>query len=126
MPGRIVESVGGGTETELEQGQIAHHLADEGTRGKDVQRRGSGLLTHLRSRWTIEPLGEEQSGKELTEVTLSLEYAFANPLYSTLSAGAAPKVAEMMIKAFEERVRSLLDNDPAKANATLGTDKGRW
>jgi coenzyme Q-binding protein COQ10 len=120
VPGRIVESVGGGTETELPTADIQHHLA-QGTRGADVERHGSGLLTHLRSRWTIEALG---SGKE-TEVTLSLEYAFANPMYEMLSAGAAPKVAEMMIKAFEERVRSLLDSDVSKSNARLEDEQGR-
>ncbi|KAF2710535.1 hypothetical protein K504DRAFT_264734 [Pleomassaria siparia CBS 279.74] len=118
VPGKIVESVGGATSTELGEDDIAHHLAENGTRGGDLERRESGLLTHLRSRWTIEGLGK-RGGKEETEVTLSLEYAFANPLYSTLSAGAAPKVADLMIKAFEERVKSQLDSDPRKANASL-------
>ena len=118
VPGRIVESVGGGTETELDSEDIAHHLVNN-SRGRHGDRKGIGLLTHLRSRWTLEPL-EKEGASEQTKVTLSLEYAFANPLYSTLSAGAAPRVAELMIKAFEERMRTLLDGDTERANASLG------
>lgn len=43
-----------------------------------------------------------------TEVRLKIEYAFANPLYAALSAAAAPKVADKMIQAFEERVRETM------------------
>lgn len=47
--------------------------------------------------------------QERTEVSLAIEFAFANPLYAAVSAGAAPKVAERMIEAFEERVKAVLD-----------------
>jgi coenzyme Q-binding protein COQ10 len=116
VPGRIVESIGGSTETDLRREEIAHHLedGDKGAKGA-----GSGLMTHLRSRWTIEELG-----KDRTEVTLALEFAFANPLYTALSAGAAPKVADVMIKAFEERVRSLMERNPGMAQASLGELEG--
>lgn len=119
VPGRIVESIGGDTETELSHNEIAHHLEH----AKDVDRgakgAGGGLLTHLRSRWTIEELGRDKTG-----VTLALEFAFANPLYTTLSAGAAPKVAEVMVRAFEERVKSLLDGNPSMIKASLGELEG--
>ena len=76
-------------------------------------------MTHLRSRWTIEALG-----KDSTEVSLALEFAFANPMYMALSAGAAPKVADIMIRAFEERVQKLLDGNPEVARAELGELEG--
>lgn len=107
VPGKIVESVGGETETSLDRGQIGHHLEGDKV-GADVSR-DNGLLTHLRSKWMIEELEKGESGTERTAVTLSLEFAFANPMYTALSAGAAPKVADYMIKGFEERVKSLMD-----------------
>jgi coenzyme Q-binding protein COQ10 len=122
VPGSIVESVGGGAKTGLEEASIRHHLDSEaGAAGeREDDDAAAGLLTHLQSRWTLEPLAEDK-----TEVSLSLEYAFANPMYTTLSAGAAPKVAESMIRAFEERVRTLLDKNPDMAKASLGQiDRG--
>lgn len=111
VPSRVVESIGGDTETALARGDIAHHLQDGEQRVKGAS---NGLLTHLRSRWTIEPLSAKS-----TKVTLALEFAFANPIYMALSAGAAPKVAENMVRAFEERVRTLLDGNPDMLNASL-------
>lgn len=111
-----MESIGGSTETDLRRDEIKHHLEDGDTGAKGA---GSGLMTHLRSRWTI-----EARGKDSTEVTLALEFAFANPLYTALSAGAAPKVADVMIKAFEERVRSLMERNPEMAQASLSELEG--
>jgi coenzyme Q-binding protein COQ10 len=116
VPGRIVESIGGSTETELSRQEIAHHLEDGDVGAKGA---ASGLMTHLKSRWSI-----EARGKDSTQVTLALEFAFANPLYTALSAGAAPKVADIMIKAFEERVRSLLEREPDMAMASLSELQG--
>jgi coenzyme Q-binding protein COQ10 len=119
IPGKIVESIGGETETNLNASDIPHHL--EGARDGDKGARGAanGLMTHLKSRWTIEALGEDE-----TEVSLALEFAFANPMYTALSAGAAPKVADIMVKAFEERVQKLLDGNPQMAKAELGELEG--
>ncbi|KAF9692244.1 hypothetical protein EKO04_009375 [Ascochyta lentis] len=116
VPGEIVESVGGATSTSLSRDQIAHHLDDAGRAAEArIRTEGSeGLLTHLRSTWTVLALG----GSE-TRIELALEFAFANPLYAALSGGAAPKVAEAMVKAFEERVRTLLRENPGMATARL-------
>ena len=91
------------------------------------------LLTHLLTRWTVRPLpctpspttsaqGETARSREQTEVSLAIEFQFANPIYGTLSAGAAPKVAEMMIRAFEERVKNVLEgrSDEGKSGPELG------
>lgn len=119
IPGRIVESIGGGTESDLNAKDIAHHLEGARDSDKGAKGAGSGLMTHLRSRWTIEALGNDK-----TEVSLALEFAFANPMYTALSAGAAPKVADIMIRAFEERVQKLLDGNPEVAKADLGQLEG--
>ncbi|CAO2648790.1 Nn.00g097390.m01.CDS01 [Neocucurbitaria sp. VM-36] len=114
VPGRYVESVGGATETSLKREDIAHHL--EGSEAAGSGRGGSnGLLTHLRSKWTI-----EEVGKDRTSVELAVEFAFANPLYAALSGGVADKVAEFMVKAFEKRVQELMEGEPAMARASLG------
>ncbi|KAF3049460.1 hypothetical protein E8E11_009135 [Didymella keratinophila] len=112
VPGRVVESVGGDTETRLPQEDIRHHL--DGKQG-EVGRRGSeGLLTHLRNTWRVEEVGDRR-----TRIELSLEFRFANPMYAALSQGVAPKVAEAMVRAFEERVRGLLEADPRMVDARL-------
>jgi coenzyme Q-binding protein COQ10 len=111
VPGKVVESIGGDTSTSLSREEIQHHLVDS----VDVKTPGTeGLLTHLRSKWTVEAVGENK-----TRIELALEFAFANPFYAALSGGAAPKVAEAMVRAFEERVRVLMAETPALASARL-------
>ncbi|KAF1845621.1 uncharacterized protein K460DRAFT_286242 [Cucurbitaria berberidis CBS 394.84] len=112
VPGKIVESVGGATATSLSRDEIAHHLAEAEPRGNSAG--SNGLLTHLRSKWTIEELAKDQ-----TRVSLAVEFAFSSPLYAALSGGVAPKVADFMIKAFETRVQELLERDPDMAGASL-------
>jgi len=117
IPGRYVESVGGNTETSLKPEDIAHHVEglEEEERGQARREGSNGLLTHLRSKWTIEPVQNDQ-----TQVSLAVEFAFANPMYAALSGGVAPKVAEFMIRAFEARVKDLLDSNEAMIKAELG------
>ncbi|KAH7391954.1 dehydrase and lipid transport-domain-containing protein [Pyrenochaeta sp. MPI-SDFR-AT-0127] len=114
VPGKIVESVGGDTKTSLSNEEIVHHLEGQIHESRKREGGSNGLLTHLRSKWTIEELG-----KNSTSVVLSVEFAFSNPLYAALSGGAAPRVADFMIKAFEQRVRVLLELNPDMAQASL-------
>lgn len=117
IPGRVVESVGGDTATALPRAQIAHHLDEE---QPGVQKAGSeGLLTHLRNTWTVEEVGR---GK--TRIELVLEFRFQNPFYAAVSAGAAPKVAEAMVRAFEERVEEVLTACPEMVHARLEDMEG--
>jgi coenzyme Q-binding protein COQ10 len=44
---------------------------------------------------------------------LSIEFKFSNPVYAGLSNAVAPKVADVMIEAFERRARELLDGPGA-------------
>lgn len=118
VPGRVVESVAGFTQTSLLEEEIQHHLKEK-TQNKGLGQGEQGLLYHLRSRWTLDPVGRRK-----TDVKLHLEFAFANPMYAILSRGATPKVAEIMVKAFEERVRGLLDINQEMANASLETLDG--
>jgi len=113
IPGRYVESVGGNTETSLKTEDIAHHL-DGGQQATERREGENGLLTHLRSKWTVEAIQNDQ-----TQVSLAVEFAFANPMYAALSGGVAPKVADFMIKAFEKRVQELLRNNPDMVRASL-------
>lgn len=117
VPGRFVESVGGGTETSLKSEEIAHHLKEGGEPARDVDE--PTLLTHLRSKWSIEAMKDNK-----TQVSLAVEFAFANPLYAALSASVAPKVAEFMIKAFEKRVQEVLEGRPEMIGANLGDLEG--
>jgi len=47
--------------------------------------------------------------REQTEVHLTLDFEFSNAIYAALSKAVAPKVAGIMIEAFEVRARKLLD-----------------
>ncbi|THX23894.1 hypothetical protein D6C90_04361 [Aureobasidium pullulans] len=126
----IVESVSGETDTTVPSATIKHHS----TRPSPDQdpARNATILTHLRSRWTLSPfpykpgpMGDERPQEVTsdipprmqTEVNLSIDYQFANPLYTTLSAAAAPKVAEKMIEAFELRAREMLDRPATSKTA---------
>lgn len=131
VPGRVVEAVSGNTVTTLPAEDIGHHttIAPE---SKSAESKNE-LLTHLLTRWTLHPYPykppplpsmsssarspknparpEEPTthpAREQTEVSLYLEYAFTNPVYGGMSKAVAPKVADMMVNAFEEQVRGLL------------------
>ncbi|OCK98683.1 cyclase/dehydrase, partial [Cenococcum geophilum 1.58] len=110
VPGRVVEAVGGASRTTLAEEDVAHHRREREQEREQEQEEAvrTELLTHLLTRWTVRPLPYTPP-REQTEVSLAIEFQFANPIYSALSVGAAPKVAEMMIRAFEERVKSVLE-----------------
>lgn len=142
MPGRIVEAVGGESETELSGSDIAHH--HEGPSPFKAENRALGgengnstILTHLQSRWTLNPFPykpppltrerridpsaqADMPSRDQTEVHLSLSFAFANPIYSAMSSAVTPKVAGIMIEAFEKRVATLLEPGKGGATQTLG------
>lgn len=77
----------------------------------------NGILTQLLTRWTVrdfpyKPPTEESAGqpaKEHSQVSLTIEYQFSNPMYSAMSGAVADKVAGVMIEAFEGRVKAVLD-----------------
>lgn len=118
QPGRVVEAVSGRTNTALSAEQVPHH-SERPAVDQDPTRNES-VLTHLSTTWTLRPFpykppppsaGQKTDGPgiETTDVNLVIEYQFANPVYGALSAAAAPKVAEKMIEAFENRVKAVAE-----------------
>ncbi|OBT83863.1 hypothetical protein VE02_06142 [Pseudogymnoascus sp. 03VT05] len=74
----------------------------------------NNIFKRLSTRWTVKPLSEQSAtpgvARVLTEVNLAIEFQFSNPLYGSLSKAVAPKLAEVMIEAFEKRAKLLLDS----------------
>jgi len=68
---------------------------------------GDGILTHLMTRWTVTSIA---GSKESTDVNLDIEFQFANPVYAAMSSAVADRVAEVMIEAFEQRVKTELES----------------
>ena len=62
-------------------------------------------------------------GQEKTEVSLSIEYEFANPMYAALSSAAAPRVTEKMIEAFEKRVKAVVEGPASVEKDGYDTSK---
>jgi coenzyme Q-binding protein COQ10 len=129
----VVEAVSGASESTLAGADTTHHHSRPAM-DQDPTRKGD-VLSHLSTRWTLRPYmykppptsaidtssthknHEETSsipGQEKTEVNLSIEFKFANPMYGALSQAAAPMVAEKMIEAFENRVKKVIEG-PASA-----------
>lgn len=105
QPERVVEAISGLTESSLSPADVPHHNARPSA-DQDPTRNES-VLTHLATKWTLQK--SNKPGQESTEVNLAIEYQFANPVYGALSAAAAPRVAEKMIEAFENRVKAVLE-----------------
>ncbi|KAF2157503.1 hypothetical protein K461DRAFT_273685 [Myriangium duriaei CBS 260.36] len=126
-PETVVEAVSGPrAESTLATDKPSSRPADDPTRKDSV-------LTHLRTRWELRPFpykpgplrGDQNAVEQKaehpvqhqTEVMLSIEYAFANPLYAVMSKAAAPKLAERMIEAFEKRIGHVVHR-PSSAGQT--------
>lgn len=143
VPHTIVEAVAGSAETTLRADEIAHHTPRPKAIDEDRSRQGA-VLTHLLTRWTLRPFPykpppvsathpgtthknqdetSELPAQEKTEVNLTIEYQFANPVYAALSSAAAPRVAEKMIEAFEKRVKSVVEG-PASVSGVGRAGEG--
>ncbi|KAK3115833.1 Coenzyme Q-binding protein coq10, mitochondrial [Teratosphaeriaceae sp. CCFEE 6253] len=128
IPERIVEAVSGRTDTNIGPEEVPHHSARAEGGEADASRKDT-VMSHLLTRWTLNsypykpPPGSavhpdsthdnhketsELPSQEKTDVTLAIEFQFANPVYAALSSAAAPRVAEKMIDAFERRVQSIM------------------
>jgi coenzyme Q-binding protein COQ10 len=141
VPNRIVEAVSGNTNSTLPSAEISHHN-ERPPEDQDPSRK-STVMAQLLTRWTLKgypykppPVGAVDKdathknhdetnplpGQEKTEVNLTIEYKFSNPLYAALSSAAAPKVADKMIEAFENRVKAVLEG-PAYAKTKRQSTK---
>jgi len=111
IPGQVVEAVGGDTTTQLPKEAISHHDTHS---SRTTGETGDGILTHLLTRWTVKELGGNS-----TKVGLDIEYQFANPLYAAMSSAVAGRVADVMIEAFEKRVKTELEHGFAETKASV-------
>ena len=126
IPGEVVEALSGEAVTSLPKSKLAHH--GETLNGPAIS---NSVFTSLSTTWRVKPFHykpptgrpqtdkAEKQPKDRTEVTLSLEFAFANPLYAALSKAVAPKVAGIMIEAFEIRAKRLLEGGDGAGFASL-------
>jgi len=133
VPERIVEAVSGNTSSTIPAADVSHHSARPPA-DQDPSRKET-VMASLLTRWTLKPypykapptsaihpgnthMNHKETNpvpsQEKTEVNLAIEFSFSNPLYAAVSSAAAPKVAEKMIQAFENRVRAVMEG-PAHA-----------
>ncbi|KAJ2964537.1 hypothetical protein NQ176_g10782 [Zarea fungicola] len=66
----------------------------------------SSVFKSLVTRWSLRELSATPTPS--TEVNLSIQYQFTNPLYAAVSAAMSDKIARLMIEAFETRARHQL------------------
>jgi len=124
VPGSIVEALGGEAVTSLSPSEIPHHFLSP-NQNQSQKPEANQIFQTITTRWTVKPFhykpptGQPQTDKtehparEQTEVHLTLDFQFSNPVYAALSKAVAPKVAGIMIEAFEVRARKLLDGPGA-------------
>ena len=124
-PGSVVEALGGEAKTSLSKSDLAHHSST-----LNAPALQNNVFRSLSTRWTVKPshykppTGQPQTDKtehaarEQTEVHLTLDFEFSNAIYAALSKAVAPKVAGIMIEAFEVRARKLLDG-PGREKSPL-------
>ncbi|BFZ65295.1 Coenzyme Q-binding protein coq10, mitochondrial [Saitoella coloradoensis] len=64
------------------------------------------LFKTLNCEWTITP--NKFTPDSACNVSVAIEFAFTNPLYAAVGGAAAPKVAPLMIDAFQKRAQEVL------------------
>ncbi|MCJ1276278.1 hypothetical protein MMC21_004083 [Puttea exsequens] len=127
LPYSVLEAVAGDAEPTIPRSQLPHYYDDPNhVSGSEKSAGNESIFTSLLTRWTFKefpfkppPLDgrSPQEGKAehpenpsapRTEVSLTLEVRFASAVYAALSQAAAPKVAGIMIEAFEKRAAEVL------------------
>ncbi|MCJ1318079.1 hypothetical protein MMC15_003406 [Xylographa vitiligo] len=135
LPDTAVEAVCGAARTTLPGSELPHY-ADAADDPVDT---ANPLFTSLLTRWSLKsfpykpppPSGKPQvdnaprESKPRTEVALHIEVQFASAVYAALSQAAAPKVAGMMVEAFEKRAREVLGEGDVGARMGRETAEGR-
>lgn len=129
VPDTIVEAVSGSAETTLLPEQIQHHSARPKDVSQDPTREGK-VMSFIQTRWSLRPYHYKpppasamrpetahknhdetspEPAQDKTEVSLSIDFQFANPMYAAMGQVAVPKAAEKMIDAFEKRVKAVME-----------------
>lgn len=82
-----------------------------GYNSQKIQERGPGeaddgneIFRSLRTRWSLERLGDEKG----TNVDLTIEVEWKNMIYAAMAQTTMDKVAGVMIGAFERRAKEVL------------------
>lgn len=124
LPYTMLEAVAGDAEPTIPHSKLPHYYEDqEHSHDPDKSAGNERIFTSLLTRWSLKefpfkpppPDGKTpQEGNATapstprTEVNLAIEVRFASAVYSALSQAVAPKVAGMMIEAFEKRAGEVL------------------
>lgn len=115
VPGSTVEALSGEAVPSIPREDIKHHAATI-----ESPTSANSVFQSLSTRWTFVPFHYKpptgnprtddttQEAKDRTEVRLAIDFQFTNPIYAALSRAVAPKVAGVMIEAFEARARKVL------------------
>ena len=124
LPYTTLEAVAGDAVPSIAKSQLPHYFEDpDHAHDAEKSAGNASIFTSLLTRWTfkefpfkpVPPDGktpQEGNASEpstpRTEVNLTLEVRFASAVYSALSQVAAPKIAGIMIDAFEKRAEQVL------------------
>ena len=125
LPNTVLEAVAGDAECTIPRGQLPHYFDSASATSHDPEKSsGNSIFTSLLTRWSLrefpfkpappdgttpqEGEAEQKPASPRTEVNLLIEVRFASAVYSALSQAVAPKVAGMMVEAFEKRAREVL------------------
>lgn len=120
IPDTIVEALGGDAVTSLPEAQLTHHSSSSYSPATS-----NAIFKRMSTRWTVTPLHHDsleakslatstsQPVHDQTEVHLRIEFQFSNPIYGALSKAVAPKLAEVMIEAFEKKAKLSLGKSDA-------------
>lgn len=132
VPETTVEAVAGEARTTISDSDLKHYK--KGAREETIP--GNELFESLLTRWTLrefpfKPLPPDgktpQAGnaslpsRARTEVNLTIEVKFASAVYAALSQAAAPKVAGVLIEAFEKRVKDVLGEGEVGPGERMGS-----
>jgi len=130
----VLEAVAGAAEPTIPRSQLPHYYDDpDHSHDADRSAGNARIFTSLLTRWIFKefpfkpppPDGKTpQEGNASipasprTEVNLTIEVRFASAVYSALSQAAAPKVAGMMIEAFEKRAAEIFGDGIGQVSRT--------
>ncbi|KAI9818025.1 MAG: hypothetical protein M1827_000649 [Pycnora praestabilis] len=135
VPGSVLEAVAGTARTSIQKQELEHHNKSSMSEAAAGNHMFTSLMCRWNlNKFPYKPPPPAQSGgasnsggegiegshgdpksglttapaKEQTDVNLVIEYQFASPVYAALSKAVAPKIAGMMIEAFEKRAEEVL------------------